>query len=57
MQTLNESVNSMPTKSVRSKIPKHNSTPKRMEDIHEMMKITMNKLDKLDVIEQRFKNI
>jgi hypothetical protein len=57
VQTLNESVNSMPTKSVRSKIPKHNSTPKRMEDIHEMMKITMNKLDKLDVTEQRFKNI
>ena len=65
-QTLNESVNSTPTKSVRSKIPKHNSMPKRMEDgiqekkvdledIHEMMKIMMNKLDKLDVIEERLK--
>jgi hypothetical protein len=32
-QNLNESVNSTPTKSVQSKIPKHNSTPKRMEDI------------------------
>jgi translation elongation factor EF-1alpha len=27
----------------------------RIEDIHEMMKIMMNKLDKLDVIEERLK--
>ncbi len=65
VQTLNESINSTPTKSVRSKIPKHNNMTKRMEDkkpekkvdledIHEMMK-NMSKLDKLDIVEERLK--
>ena len=65
-QTVIDIVIIKPIKSARSK---HNNTPKRMEgeeprrkkvdleDIHEMMKAMMKKLDTLDIIEERLKSV
>ena len=67
-QIFNISNNSTPIKAVHSKIPKPNNTPEKigessapnevkLEDIHAMMQIMMKKLDKLELIEDRIKNV
>ena len=67
-QTLSNSMNNTPIKSVRTKFSKPNDTPKTMEeketskeihleDIHNMMQIMMKKLDKLEIIEQRIMTV
>jgi hypothetical protein len=67
-QNLNNSSTNTPIKSVRSKIPKLNSTPNKSEDkssceevkladIHNLIQIMMQKLDKLELIEGRLKSV
>jgi hypothetical protein len=67
-QNLNNSSTNTPIKSVRTKIPKLNSTPNKSEDessceevkladIHNLIQIMVQKLDKLELIDGRLKSV
>ena len=67
-QTLNNSSTNTPIKSAQNKISKLNNTPKKAEDerntmegkldeLHDMMKIVMTRLNKLEIIEERMKKV
>ncbi|CAB4041677.1 Hypothetical predicted protein, partial [Paramuricea clavata] len=67
-QNLNNSVNTTPITSVQSKISKLNTTPQKsgeksksmetkLDELHDMMKVVMNKLNRLELIEDRIKNV
>lgn len=67
-QNFNNSLNNTPNKPAKSKIPKPNSTMKEadgeeesknvnLNDIYDMMKTMMSKLEKLDIIEKNVKSL